>query len=168
MKRLMLCGFVVLSFFGLMILARGGGGGRSGGGGGRSGGGGVGRSGGGAHFSGGAGRVGGGTRLGGTRLGGTRLSGSTAVSRTTSVPRTSTVSRTTRSGRRGDWHGHDGRGRYGHGERGFRRGWYGSPFWDTYLYPAFYDYCYANPWDERCYDGYDDYVEPGISFGIGF
>lgn len=44
MKRILLCGFVVLSFFGLMVIARGGGGGRGGGFGGGHMGGGAGRS----------------------------------------------------------------------------------------------------------------------------
>ena len=105
MKRLILCGFVLLSFVGLMVFARGGGGGHGGGG---HGGGGRGGGRGGAHFAG-------------------------------------------RGGGRG-W-GHGGgwnRGR-GWGGRGFRRGWYGAPFWGV-GYSGFYDYCDANPWDPRCYE----------------
>lgn len=52
MKRILLCSFVVLSFFGLMVVARGGGGGRGGFGGGRHMGGGTV-----AHMGGGAGRA---------------------------------------------------------------------------------------------------------------
>lgn len=166
MKRSIVCGFILLSFFGLMIFARnGGGGGRSGGG--RMGGGSVGRS----SFSGG--RMSGRTSVPGTTRisGGTRVSPTTRVAGSTRVSPTTRVSGTTRVGRSGSRFsgGRGGRRWHGHGHRSFRRDWSGPIFWNTGLYPYFYDYCDANPWDERCYDDYyDDYVEPGIGFSVGF